>query len=258
VDPTSPTRRVVVPQMLPFGMSAEGLGLRAPAVVAQYRTMSSTLAGAVAGPAREAPARPRSMGRAMSPPPPAQSAPPPLEAKEDYEASRSVDLPPKPRGGLVEKAKQAFEDLKKGIASRFEPAVPEDEGALDDDIGGDLLDEASAPLGAPAPASEAAAARLRGRVVLHRFSATGTEIVFEITIEGPLDWDPALLQCVLQLLGGRTGASTVDVSRTTKKAQLFAGQIARVAITLEAAVPLEEIRSAIIVVGGEPFLVDLV
>src|SRR5262249_29359343 len=52
VDPTAPTRRAIVPQELPYGVSAEGLGLRPAAVAAgppAGAVRAMTMAG-VAGP----------------------------------------------------------------------------------------------------------------------------------------------------------------------------------------------------------------
>lgn len=74
VDPLGPSRREVVPQALPHGMSASGLGLRAPQTAMLTRARSTTagapqmIARRMVSPAPSAPA-------AMAPPAPAPAKP---------------------------------------------------------------------------------------------------------------------------------------------------------------------------------------
>jgi len=74
VDPTRPTRRVRVAQELPYGMSAEGLGLRSvsrPGAVRTTDTVHVLFQEAALGPARVRPARSGGRARKQAAPRPA-------------------------------------------------------------------------------------------------------------------------------------------------------------------------------------------
>jgi len=67
VDPRLPVRRETVPQELPYGMSAEGLGLRRTGLagLVRYTVMSDSMAQEVAGVTRSVPSMPASIRHAM-------------------------------------------------------------------------------------------------------------------------------------------------------------------------------------------------
>lgn len=94
VDPSDPTRRVEVPQALPYGMSAEGVGLRgAMAPQPQVFAMSA------------APMPARAMAPASAPmaPPPPRGAP----KEKRMEAQKSAA----PMGGVARRMRAAFDSI---------------------------------------------------------------------------------------------------------------------------------------------------
>lgn len=272
VDPTSPTRRVVVPHELPHGMSAEGLGLRAAAPAVQslqampapamapmvHYPSASTGAppppmgfagppGGFAGrpPPPPSPAKarsiamPASMGRMAPPPPPARPGPGggPADAGDDEDVRTIVSGPPK--GMAHEEARDAG-----AIAPDEKLAAP-----------GPLAESAAAAPAAPAPAREeegffsgvarkvkalfgGAARRLRGRVVLRDASA----IVLEIEV-GDADLELAWQGATTQLVDatGATHEITIDLAGTTREGLVGAGLTFRLALTWAggAAIPVE-------------------
>jgi Ca-activated chloride channel homolog len=94
VDPREPTRRVRIPQELPFGMSAEGVGLRAPQAVtfagfaAPGRSMAPTLERTFVARSRQA---------TFGPPPPAAAAAPPPRAMKPPAQPDTLRAPSPPK-----------------------------------------------------------------------------------------------------------------------------------------------------------------
>lgn len=141
VDPEAPGRRQHVPQQLPHGMSAEGLGLRAPQSP-QFALASAISAGPV--PARRSASAKQeevsvdfSMRTRWVPPvaparPPA--APPPPGAPPPAARRPSVPEPPKRAKGAIHRATDAlrsfFEDAESPEVSADELAAPMESGAI--------------------------------------------------------------------------------------------------------------------------------
>jgi Ca-activated chloride channel family protein len=246
VDPGDPLRRERMPHELPYGMSAEGLGLR-PAAPGAIGAPMPPPPGAIAAPASIAlppfaersrmaprPAKPSidlkaRLGRAAAPPPPppagAPPAPPPqasLTDDEDVPLAAPLESPSLAReesGALPSEA--APQRRSRGFFDAIKDFF----------TGGEKESEAGAPEPAKKKAERAAPRWLRGRVALAR----GGELVIEVTIDGePLDWAPRAVTVVLR--DGRTLDAIVDARRTTRAGQLSVGQSARLALTLAEAV----------------------
>jgi Ca-activated chloride channel family protein len=226
VDPSAPTRREIVPQELPHGVSAEGLGLRREpqkgaftggipmSGVPKARMMAMPAAMALP-PAPASPARPSvaktapgaigddggsaaaSFGRLFRKDDSDEEvvgAPSQDELAELGEAIESVETL---RGGRAEPAKEE--------AAKIAPAAP-----------------------APAPAATGAARRFSATLRLLR----GHDLVLEILVAGAmLDWD-APAKARVTLADGRTVLATLDVVRSTRAGRHAAGQVIRVVLTL--------------------------
>jgi Ca-activated chloride channel family protein len=95
VDPTRPTRREEVPQLLPHGMSAEGLGLRGAS--APYGAATAVMPSRVAGGPPPAPMRSRELAKA--------SPAPAAKAKKGLGLFRSA------LGGVKEEAERGRADV---------------------------------------------------------------------------------------------------------------------------------------------------
>jgi Ca-activated chloride channel homolog len=197
VDPTAPSRKERIPQALPFGVSVEGLGLRASGVSVGHFTgagvpaapsmMRSRMVGGIA------PA-----GSGGAPPPPSASG------------------PAKP-ASLMGKLRGVFESKK--LAK--EP----------------LLDSAPAPVGVgkvePVEGSAGAASvtprRLRGRITLRK----GRDWIVEIEVDGELDWAPGSDAVVEGADGLARVHAVVVAAQTTHAGRVQAGQTLRLVLTLD-------------------------
>jgi Ca-activated chloride channel homolog len=116
VDPSSPTRREIVPQELPHGVSAEGVGLRAPSLGAAAATSMMPMSPAPMGMAGAPPAaRPRAAKTMMIAPKEAEEAdddmlaesPEPMDLEIAEELQRRSEEPAKGKKPAPEKKKDA-------------------------------------------------------------------------------------------------------------------------------------------------------
>ncbi len=218
VDPRLPTRKEVVPQMLPHGMSVDGLGLR-EAAMAPMKSM------AYAPAMSPAPMAPR--GRAMSAPPPAQAfggappspPPPPAEREEADEKTMAADL-----------ADESYDDE---IASARMIPPPQSHAARPQRS----EEKAKAKKEAPGPidALRKVLKRAIGRAVTtvaKLASRKGREITIVFEFAEAIDFDPATFVGFV-LADGTTVHGKVDDSRTTRAGHFTAGQIARIVIVLD-------------------------
>lgn len=203
VDPGDPTRAVTVPQSLPYGLSAEGVGLRSAAPM-QFAMLRS----------------------ASAPPPAPQAASMPR---------RRIRMEKKaaPKGGLFQKAKEAL----------FGSGAPgggaaDDEAAGPSAASFDAMEreEAAPPTEALAPEPEEAerrtGARRRGRALPRmtariRVHRDGT-LVLEVALDADHDWEPGTTVTVV-LPDGSEHDVTV-ASGTTRAGRLHAGQTARLVL----------------------------
>ena len=241
VDPRDPSRRETMPQMLPHGMSVEGLGLRAA-----------------------------SRGMPLGGPPPMQSmmppmamAPPAPSPKPAAPRRRMAEL-----GGLFKKGK-AKADMGPGSAGgRAAPPAPPAESA-DDDFDGMVADEevselreeayADAPApepewqgegggGAPRdaekeeaakPSREQPPARTRAGAITGRLwsgrivSWRDGRLVAEVTLTADVTWTHAG-HITVMFAGGETIVATLRVEQTTRPGRLSAGTVLRIVVDLTA------------------------
>jgi Ca-activated chloride channel family protein len=223
VDPTAPTRREEVPQELPHGVSAEGLGLRRAAPMpGVFGGMAPMQATVMAAPAGAAP-----VGAPMAPPP----APSPARARAASPMS-AVGRAAGAAAGIVGKL---FKRDEGGDADDVgESEAPKDQAesrAFAEEKSIDRLEidgEAPEPVAPPEPAKKKAkppiGRRLRARIVL---SAAG-ELVIEWESDGA-DW-AVTGPVAIERADGSAIAAVVDTTRTTRAGAAPAGQTLRLAL----------------------------
>ncbi len=245
VDPGDPLRRRRMPHELPYGMSAEGLGLRAamPAVYgAAPMPMAAMPAGGMGvmprpeampsfaqGRVRDPEAMERSLGGA------AQSklqAPPPSLAVPGAPPPPAATGSAAPRRGVLGAIKDFF-----GIDT---PPAKEESitfGEISDED--PWLDELAAP--APAPARW-----LRGRIAVH----SADLLVIEVFPDGaPLAW-AAAGEARITLASGQVLIARIDARRTTRKGTVAVGAAARLALVLPPGASLDVVQSIQIELDG--------
>lgn len=224
VDPLAPARKEVMPQMLPYGMSVDGFGLRTTALplpppAAAYipspgmimpQSLGAPLGGM--GGAPPAPARGRAAFHAD-----AEDGFAEEEAEQDV--ARTIA-----REEAAPTPKPAAEKAKK-VSSTGAPPPPL--GAAPPRTPAPLL---RSPLASPAPFGRAKLVRREGR-----------EVTIEITMTAPFAWDPTTF-VALVLADGVHLAGRVELAKTTRAASLVAGQVVRLVVVLDlqpSAAPVE-------------------
>lgn len=271
VDPTEPTRRETVPQQLPFGASAAGMGLR-PAgmptslglaqlaeadeddgavlrsiVHAPPPPMGAPMPASMGAPPPPPP--PPAMGRAMAPPPMMMPAPMPQQqqaasrAKADEGASgggagaaRDEDAQdlaaPEAAPEPIEREEQAKGFLG-GLAKKVRDFFASEPEASDAE------EAAHAP--AKAAKREAAGAAPAVRIVRGRAAKLGErELSIEIEVEGAsLDITNLLAGATLITAFAAHVAATVKLTASTRPGIYAAGTTVRIVIVL-ADVPTSE------------------
>jgi Ca-activated chloride channel family protein len=246
VDPTAPTRSERVPQALPHGMSAEGIGLR-PAMAA----MPDAAAGAP----------PMLMKRraAMAPPPPSRPAP----ARAG--SSRTRSRAPKKAKGVFQRVAEFFSSEPETAAESAAPPPPASmpapmereeaasTGKLEGSFGGGGLppapeasdaDDAFADEDLPPLADEATLAEeeleeeveeevdldlalsLPARLILGK----GDRLVVEVVLPQDLGWDFVGRTVEVHASRGPVLRATVDATRTTRPGTIPAGATLRLTL----------------------------
>lgn len=215
VDPRSPSRRETQPQSLPFGMSAEGLGLRgaaSPPAFLQAMPMQTAMA-------RSAPGR-AVLGMGAPPPPPgfAPPAPPPPPmppaASVGKPAAPPAPAPQAPKRAVKEeeRAAPAKEKKAEGFFERMRrmvmPEAPEEAKA---DRFADLAD-APAPSEAEASAEAAPMGTIEGRIVR---VDDGIVIVEVLAAESGLEVRFEGITVQLRLADGTEVEGTLDPALST-------------------------------------------
>ena len=221
VDATAPTRDAVVPQALPHGMSATGLGLRAPAASTVLAATSGLARGARSlrsegalggskGGGRADLKRKRNMRRPSAPKKTSPMAPPPPGMAPPAPQSAPYPAP--------EAEREAFAEAPKEVTDAFfSDAADEDDAASFDA-------PEPTPVSAPAPVPVAPHRVLSGRVLL----AKGGRRVLELIVDTPLAWLlPRSVRVVLA--DGRTISVRVDEKATTRAGRAAAGLRLRLA-----------------------------
>jgi Ca-activated chloride channel family protein len=208
VDPTAPTRSERMPHQLPYGMSIDGLGLRAPAPAQQTVTGARmTMAGMVGA----LPAAPLA-------PPAAKAAGGffrGLFKKEDTKQA------PERKTAMAQPTRRAPSDDRdeEAPAAADKPAAPPKTEA-----------DALFSLRELAKQGEAARRRLRGRIVVRK----GRTLVVEIAVDGaPLDWRPEG-EVRVTYADGHERTATIDAAATTRATAATSGLRLRLALVLDA------------------------
>lgn len=233
VDPTEPTRREVMPHQLPHGMSASGVGLRAPSVLASEMlrasapmTSGAPPMGAAGLPSAIGGAGPGHAGKKMEQPAVARRAravSPPVPPQPAAPAPAQTPLPPP---SVSDGARgEAFDEL--------DDLADAEEGSRT------MRTLVGAPTHGPMV--------VKGQFVR---TADGT-VVLEIEITGEaIDWIAPTTIALMVDHSPCTG--TVDVTRTTRNGRVIPGTRIRVCLT---GVPAGEVNNAQFATGGLYFLV---
>ncbi len=209
VDPRAPKRNANVPQELAYGMSAEGLGLRAAAA-----PMPAVAGGMPPPGAAQNYVGRRARSAAMAPARPA-AAPAPMKGK-------SIELDRSPIRDLDD---DGFADELAGAAHEEEPAPDaKEEQAFEisrsERAAPERLKKAAAPPKAAEPSDKTRAGgvnlrRLKARIVLKKDGKLAVQFV---TDGAGLDWKPK--HVLLKLKDGTMVPVTVDTALTTREAML--------------------------------------
>jgi Ca-activated chloride channel family protein len=286
VDPRDPLRQERMPHELPYGMSAEGVGLRAPSAAVMHKGAASS--GPMASRSRSMPApgsAPMATPASFGPPPASIAAPKPA-----MPMSRSMPAPEADAGERYEPSapSYAFEDVpeEESFASgKLEdlaaPAPAKSESAREE---GGFLDKVKRVLGfgsqdaadgsakdrpAPPPPPRRpsmpekkldlkpqlgrARRALRGRVVIH----SAVALVIELLVtDHALDWAPAAT-AQIELSDGTMITATVDLTKTTRPGSIADGASARLALSLPRGTSLVAPIRITIECNGATITVDL-
>ena len=248
VDPTRPTRQEVVPQALPHGMSAAGLGLRpaappSPLVLGVASTSTASVLAAPGSAGGALPPAPAPAMRAMQKEAPSDGPVASLDFDDAEEAEESEGT-----GALYAPSEAPLRDQVKSESAPKRRLLAYERR------------EASKSKAAPVSISTAPVAPrpplvLLGRVVLARFR----QLVLELTVgaEG-LDWGHPV-QAWVVLTSGQRLSVTVVAGQTTQPGALSAGQVVRVALQrLGLGWQKEDVASAILTLpGGQQVTVTL-
>jgi len=238
VDPTDPTRRETIPQTLPFGASAEGMGLRAIAPPVHVHALAMSAAPYVMHPA------PASMGAPPPPPPPMASAggKSASEERQGKRPARAADVDAEdrlaeaeaPRDVLLEvpslvESKEKEDGFLGGIARRVKDFFAE--GARSEAPPEPAPTVAKPEDGAfAAPSSGPAVQIVRGRIVV----SNADEIVIEIDVVGaPFDLRDLEAAVVLATATGAHLTAKLRADKSTRPGVHPVGTTVRLVVTLD-------------------------
>lgn len=221
VDASDPTRREVVPQELPYGMSVESLGLRCAAAPMPAAAPEFAAATRAVGGRGAAPGRPQAKRRAAPSGLRRRRAQVDEGASDDALALPEALMPPAPPSPMPAKEEQA----SSGRADAME-----------------LSDDAEEP-----PASFS----LHGAVL----SKTDDTWIIEVTITAPLTWDPSET-IEIELADGSTVSATLVRTGTTRRGDVAAGTRVRLVLAPRASSSLQPLT---LTLGndGQPLVVVL-
>ncbi|MBL9026472.1 MAG: VWA domain-containing protein [Myxococcales bacterium] len=233
VDPRSPSRRETQPQALPFGMSAEGLGLRDGSV--STRTRAGVLPAQMISRAAPSPMAPMASASGMggAPPPPPGFAPPggmfggpPPPPSPPAARAPAAPAPAKGRAARDEGAALGEKKKSAGIVERIARVFKAEEKVRE----AELADEAPAPAEIAAPAA-APMPGLEGRIV----KVEGDLVLVEVVVpESGLVVGFDTMPAFAELTDGSRITATVDESRSTHEGSYGPGLVVRIALRLGA------------------------
>jgi hypothetical protein len=220
-----------MPHELPYGMSAEGVGLRPSSIMPMsFGMVSGNLTSAAAGaemPVTRAASAPPGFGA-----PPPRGLAPLAASKVDLRAilgKTQVQVPNAPLGGATkgeskEQTRVAFEELEEApdlVDTRdLDSSAPPPPRPRRGVLGwlGDLLGGTQKAPAAPRT--------LRGRVAGQR----AAELTIDVFAEGePLTWEPASVARIV-LEDGTVVEARVEATHTTKAGVLAVGTVARLGL----------------------------
>jgi Ca-activated chloride channel family protein len=241
VDPTKPTRRETVPQALPFGMTAEGAGLRPASAVmpvssGSFERRAEASAAMPPPPPQSAPfGGPPARERAPSP-----KAPAPIAAPAQAPSKPSASDDEAPRRARTAAPERKEKSAKKEAPGLLERAIRTVFGPKADADG--FADEgASAPRDSESEAAkseEKAQASLVGRLK----KLDGNTFTIEVTLAFELELSHGAL--FLLLATGERLAVVLDSTRSTAPGTYGAGMVLRfVGATEGIAPPRDAIRA---------------
>jgi Ca-activated chloride channel family protein len=238
VDPGDPLRRERMPHELPYGVSAEGLGLR--------------------------PAAPMSAGMAM-----AAARPQSVVKVELGERSRSDALRARVGKALMGAAAPP-PGLSPPAAAPSRAALSRTAAPAKDETTADLRDVD--PEAAPAKASRSRGLlgrvrdlfaskqeahpqpqQLRGRIALKKDNQLVIEVFAELT---ELAWAPSG-EARITLANGQVVTATIDTARTTRAGTIAAGAAARLALEVAPGALTDDVRSITIELDGATVTIEV-
>ncbi|MEM1030744.1 MAG: VIT and VWA domain-containing protein [Myxococcota bacterium] len=228
VDPTAPSRKQVIPQAVPHGMSPLALGVRPPAPASPPAYRAAHLMSAIPGPGGPPP----TVTRAGALPPPPGGVPSPDFAEDGFSggAPPPASPPMGPPPGSAPPAPRRRGRRAAPPASKKGASAPYEGGA----------DGGGVPHG-PNPAT------LHGRVVLAR----GGRLVVEVVVPFALPWAPDV--SVGLETDAATFAALLEREHSTE-GTLEAGQVIRITLSHAASGPPHRLH---VTSGGRNWVIEL-
>ncbi len=260
VDPSDPLRRQRVPHEVPYGVSAEGMGLRRAMPAAALAPASASSVDFSLEELAEAPERTRSAGVPSRPFAAEKKASIDMKARLGRTTDAGLEPPaPPPAFGSMPQGPQGA--ARQGATAGMPPtpappvAAPQVIGVaqsqpvrrslfekIKDVLTGGRRDEAG-----PAPSR-----RLRGRVALQ----SGELLVIEVSADGELPWAPAG-EARITLASGQVVVARIDPARTTRNGTVAQGAAARLALVLPSGARLDGVKTIQIELDGETVLIEV-
>jgi Ca-activated chloride channel family protein len=252
VDPNDPMRRETMPQALPFGMSAEGLGLRSAGPQLQgFAQMAMPMAmdafaGSAVPPqsrARAAAPSPMGMGAPQSPPPPPGGFAPSFGRPPAPSAPAPASAPPK--GGVLAKLGRLISGPSSPERGAPPPPAPARRPAPTETRA--KRESAAEPEAAPPPHVPMST----GKIVLKQ----GNRLVVEITVARD-GFELPIADLVAHVIpyGMERAIGKIDLGKSTRAGKYDAGMTLRIVIDLDG-IAATDIHAVELWRGGE-FLVN--
>lgn len=224
VDPRDPSRRIEQPQMLPYGVTAEGVGLRSAHMSPPPAMVFGAIAPAGAG-GMSRRARSASLGA-----PPAARSPAPQAPARPASSPMRGDAPTTPPAPPAEEPKRIIDRrAKKPLFSRIKDALFEKSDAE--------------------PVTERST--LKGRIVLEKSG----ELVIEFTTTDDLEWNGDQASVVFE--DGTASPVIVDESKTTRNGFISGGSVIRIAVRFPSTLDQSRIRSIEIALASGSLTIEI-
>jgi Ca-activated chloride channel family protein len=235
VDPSDPLRRERMPHELPYGVSAEGLGLRPAAPMAAAMPASAGYAGARSITA-SAPAAPMKLGKMMATRVP---APPP---------GLSPGIPMPAFGRPAPKPTAAAEEEKMAAQRTIEPEEAPVKARRSRGLFGMVRD-----LFVSSQEAHEEPRRLRGRIALKKDNQLVIEVFAELA---ELAWAPSGVARIT-LADGQVVVAKIDTTGTTHAGTVAAGAMARLALEVWPSLVSGDVRSIALELDGATVTIEV-